>query len=195
MSAARKVKLFVNKLNLNFSEIEDLEATQELALDEKDVDSKSGPIALWAAKFSKVSSLSIFIANNQGDEEKTKISRIVLFGVPHSNSLPSNVKVIESPLEYDNLVKNNPGKTVIAYFNNPMCTHCLSVGPLVHKVSLEHPEIVIMSINVMTIDVNNLKVPLHEVEEIHGVPHFIVYKDGIKVAEHAGVPHFLADLV
>lgn len=192
--APKKVKLFANKLNLGFSEAEDQPATQELTLTKKDVESAGNPVdsatKVLAAKFAKVSSLTVFIADNQGDEEKTEITRIVLVGASQTGLPPSNVKVIKSALEYNTLVKNSPGKTVIAYFNAVWCSHCKTTGPLVHKLSTEHPELVFMSI-----DVDKLKGTLPEADKLQGVPHFKVYKEGELIHDQAGIPDILTNML
>lgn len=189
------MKLFANKLNLGFSEAEELPATQELILTKKDVDSTTDPAEsatkILAAKFAKVSSLAIFVTDNQGEEEHTKITKIVLYGASQSGLPPSNVKVIKAAIEYNTLVKNSPGKTVIAYFHAAWCSHCKSVGPLVTKLST-HPE---LNMVFMSIDVDKLKGQLPEVDKLQGVPHFKVYKEGELIQEEAGIPNILQNML
>jgi thiol-disulfide isomerase/thioredoxin len=192
-SAPRKVKLFVNKLNLGFSEAEDQPATQELTLAAKDTNSSANPLEtstkVLTAKFAKVSSLTMFIVDNQGDEEATALSRIVVFGASQSGAPPTNVKVINSPTEYNNYVKNSPGKTVIAYFHASWCTHCRTTSPLVAKVSMLTNDMIIMSV-----DVDKLKA-LPEAQNLQGVPHFKVYQDGQLIHDEAGIPDVLKNMV
>lgn len=193
-SAPRKVKLFVNKLNLGFSEAEDQAATQELTLKAADVkvagDPASSATKVLTAKFAKVSSLTIFVADNQSEEETTSISAIYLFGASQSGSAPSNVKTINSPLEYNQYIKNSPGKIVIAYFHASWCSHCRTTGPLIQKLSVAANDAVFLSI-----DVDKLKATLPEAQEIQGVPHFKIYKEGEKIHEQSGVPDILQNML
>lgn len=193
-TAPRKVKLFVNKLNLGFSEAEDQAATQELTLKANDSKASADPASsatkLLTAKFAKVSNLTIFIADNQSDGESTTLDRIWLFGASQSGAPPTNVKTINSPLEYNQYVKNSPGKSVVAYFHAPWCSHCRTVGPLIQKLSMQSTEIVFLSI-----DIDKLKNTLPEAQEIQGVPHFKIYKDGVKIHEQSGVPDLLQNML
>jgi len=82
-TAPRKVKLFVNKLNVGFSEAEDLPATQELTLTAKDTNSSPNALEtstkVMTAKFAKVSSLTIFIMDNQSDDDTDDIGQNCAF--------------------------------------------------------------------------------------------------------------------
>lgn len=184
----------MNKLNLGFAEVEEQAATQELTLNAKEVSAASlapeTATKLLTAKFAKVSSLTIFVADNQGEEDATKVERIVLFGASQSGAPPSNVKVINSPLEYNNFVKNSPGKTVIAYFHAAWCAHCRKTGPLVSKASMVAPDLVIMSV-----DVDKLKNTLPEAQKLQGVPHFMAYQEGKLIYDEGGIPDVLKNMI
>ena len=185
----------MNKLNLGFAEVEEQAATQELKLNAKDVSastvSAESASKLLTAKFAKVSSLTIFVVDNQGDEAATSVARIVLYGVSQSGAPPSNVKTINSPLEYNNLVKNSPGKTVIAYFHAPWCQHCRKTGPLVAKASM----LAASDLVVMSIDIDKLAKTLPEAAKIQGVPHFMVYQEGKLVYDEPGIPQVLQNMM
>ena len=76
-TAPSTVKLFVNKLSMSFDDCEDFCPTQTLTLT-----SAEQTIQLAPTKFTNVSSLSVFIEGNQGDEEATCLSSLGLVGVP-----------------------------------------------------------------------------------------------------------------
>lgn len=78
-SAPRNVKVFINRPNIGFEEAEDDEATQsiELGQDESTSDAKTD---LKFVKFQRVNTLQIFIANNHGDSEITKLKSLQFFG-------------------------------------------------------------------------------------------------------------------
>ncbi|KAL1745435.1 PITH domain-containing protein [Schizophyllum fasciatum] len=78
------VKLFVNRPNIGFEDVEDAsdgEVAQTIELTEDDV--RSGkPIALRFVRFQSVNSLHLFVASNQGGEDETRIDAVDVFGVP-----------------------------------------------------------------------------------------------------------------
>lgn len=193
-TAPRKVKLFANKLNVGFSEAEDLPATQELTLTAKDTNASPNALEtstkVMTAKFAKVSSLTIFIVDNQSDDDTTTLAKIVLFGSSQSGAPPSNVKVINSATEYNNYVKNTPGKMVVAYFHAPWCSHCKTTSPLLTKISTLTTDLVILSI-----DIDKLGSTLPEAKDLQGVPHFKIYKDGQLIHDEAGVPDVLKNMM
>ena len=81
--APKSIKLFTNHAStVDFDDAERLSAVQELALTPEDVAGEGQPVALRYVKFQQVSSLTIFVADNQGDEEQTAITRLRVIGQP-----------------------------------------------------------------------------------------------------------------
>ncbi|KAK9806283.1 hypothetical protein WJX72_008448 [[Myrmecia] bisecta] len=74
----RRVKLFINKPSLGFADASDLPAVQEFELSEEDLEGK--PLLLKFVKFQRVNVLTVFIEDNQGDEDTTRVQKIALFG-------------------------------------------------------------------------------------------------------------------
>lgn len=68
--------------NLGFDEAEDTPATQTVEIKESDWDSKThtAKVELRFVKFQNISSVTVFVADGDGDAEKTRIDRIRLFG-------------------------------------------------------------------------------------------------------------------
>ena len=62
---------------MSFDDCEDFCPTQTITLT-----GSSATIPLQLVKFTNVSSLTVFIENNQGDEEATCLSRLELVGTP-----------------------------------------------------------------------------------------------------------------
>jgi len=82
--APLKIKLVVNRPNLGFDDIEDAEepeVAQVLSLAETDI-VEGARISLRFVRFQAVNSLHIFVASNQGEEDKTRIDALDIFGVP-----------------------------------------------------------------------------------------------------------------
>ncbi|XRB24436.1 PITH domain-containing protein [Pseudoscourfieldia marina] len=74
--APKTIHLYVNRPSMGFSDCESTKPTQTIELasaDETTVD-------LAYVKFQNVHTLSVFIADNQGDEEVTKLSKLSIFG-------------------------------------------------------------------------------------------------------------------
>lgn len=76
------VHLFANTNgSLSFSNVEDMKATQTLNMTQEDLQADS-ITNLYQVKFQRVSSLTIFIEDNQENEESTHLSKLRLFGCP-----------------------------------------------------------------------------------------------------------------
>ncbi|AEO66174.1 9a9f00c6-d61b-43c7-8470-20df345a7913 [Thermothielavioides terrestris] len=78
----RTIKLFTNKPhNLGFDEAEDLSATQEIQLSEKDWNAEgTANIPLRFVKFQNITSLVLFVVDGDGDGQKTRLDRLRLIG-------------------------------------------------------------------------------------------------------------------
>ncbi|TMW69074.1 hypothetical protein Poli38472_001230 [Pythium oligandrum] len=79
-TAPRLVKLYTNRPNLGFSDASDIEPTQTLEFEDPDALAGAGrDVELRFVKFQRVSSLTIFVEENHGDEV-TALSSLKLFG-------------------------------------------------------------------------------------------------------------------
>ncbi|CAI6341453.1 unnamed protein product [Periconia digitata] len=79
----KTIHLYINKQhNLGFEEAEDIQATQSFELKPSDWDDKTATakLELRFVKFQNVSSLVLFVADGEGDGEKTRIDRIRIIG-------------------------------------------------------------------------------------------------------------------
>ncbi|KDD74602.1 PITH domain-containing protein [Helicosporidium sp. ATCC 50920] len=76
----RKVKLFINRHTIGFSQASDEAAAHEVELSAADLASDK-PIPLKLVKFQGVNWLTIFVESNQEDEETTVIEKIVVQGI------------------------------------------------------------------------------------------------------------------
>ncbi|XP_003384467.1 PREDICTED: thioredoxin-like protein 1 [Amphimedon queenslandica] len=78
--APKTIKLFINQTyTLDFDSAEGNTPVQTLNLTEEDI-SDDKPLPLMYLKFQNVQQLTIFVVNNQGDQETTVINYIGLFG-------------------------------------------------------------------------------------------------------------------
>lgn len=79
--APKKVKLFVNSLNIGFDDMERLKPTQEVKLSEAQAtDRGSALIQTNFVAFQRVTNLTIFIETNQHDSDVTEVIHIDLIG-------------------------------------------------------------------------------------------------------------------
>jgi len=62
------VSIFVNRNNLGFEDIEDVDPTQELEVSAADLGENADPIPLKFLKFQRVQSLTLFIKDNSGGD-------------------------------------------------------------------------------------------------------------------------------
>jgi PITH domain len=79
-----KVHLFVNRENMGFEDCDDVDPTQTLHLTSEDLKEGAEPIALRYVLYQRVTSLTIFVEDNQGGEV-TALGGIKLYGRPTDN--------------------------------------------------------------------------------------------------------------
>lgn len=80
-SGPKTVKLFINQpTTIDFDAATSNTATQELELTPKDLE--GNPINLRYVKFQNVQNFQIFVENNQGNSETTRIDKLVVLGLP-----------------------------------------------------------------------------------------------------------------
>jgi len=74
------LKLFANRDNLSFSDVESIKPDQELTLSPSALEAV--PQQLNMAKFQKAKSVNIFIEDNQGGLDTTILNKLELNGIP-----------------------------------------------------------------------------------------------------------------
>lgn len=92
--APKTIKLYTNRASFGFTDVDSVPCQQEIVLNETNIDatSQSGAVQLKFLKFQMVTYLSIFVENNQGDEDTTRIDDIKIFGIPESSSNMQDLK-------------------------------------------------------------------------------------------------------
>lgn len=86
------VKLFINQpASLDFDKAEGMEAIQQLQLKPDDLQ-EGTLIPLKYVKFQNVANLTIFIKDNQGDEETTQLDYLCIIGSPVNTTNMSDFK-------------------------------------------------------------------------------------------------------
>ncbi|KAJ2056875.1 hypothetical protein GGI17_005966 [Coemansia sp. S146] len=89
--APKNIRLFANRMDIGFDDAEASEATQEIELT-KDVYKKGGVVNLRYVRFQNVSSLSIYVADNLGDDDVTAISQLAFIGTAVDTANVSDIR-------------------------------------------------------------------------------------------------------
>ncbi|KAJ5079315.1 thioredoxin like 1 [Anaeramoeba ignava] len=102
-TSPKDIKLFVNRRDIGFSDVNDLRPIQQLTLSDDDV-VNGEEIKLRYVLFQNVDSLVIFIQNNQADSPNTIVHRISLFGMPAVDTNMSDFKRVSGQQGEENPV-------------------------------------------------------------------------------------------
>ncbi|XP_042462963.1 PITH domain-containing protein At3g04780-like [Zingiber officinale] len=89
----RTVKLFANKEHMGFSNVNDYPPSDSLSLSPEDL--KGKPVTLKYVKFQNVRSLTIFIEDNHGGGDISKVQKILLYGTTVDTTNMKDLKKIE----------------------------------------------------------------------------------------------------
>ncbi|XP_044483028.1 PITH domain-containing protein At3g04780-like [Mangifera indica] len=89
----KTVKLFSNREHMGFSNVNDFPASDSAVLTPENLQGK--PVVLKFVKFQNVRSLTIFIEDNQGGSDVTKVQKIALFGTTVETTDMKSLKKIE----------------------------------------------------------------------------------------------------
>ncbi|KAH8549792.1 galactose-binding domain-like protein [Umbelopsis sp. PMI_123] len=87
----KTIKLYANKQNMDFDDADSVQETQTLQLSESDLDGKA-IINLRFVKFQNISSIVLFVIDNQGDEETTQIQQLTFIGSPVETTKMGDLK-------------------------------------------------------------------------------------------------------
>lgn len=75
------VKIFANRNNLGFEDVDDVDATTELELTSDDLRESSEPLLLKFVSYQRVKSLTIFIEDNAGGDVSA-LGGLKIYGKP-----------------------------------------------------------------------------------------------------------------
>lgn len=89
----KTVKLFANKENMGFSNVNDYPPSDTIVLSPENLEGK--PVTLKYVKFQNVRSLTIFIEDNQGGDEISKVQKIILHGTTVDTTNMKELKKVE----------------------------------------------------------------------------------------------------
>uniref|UniRef100_A0AAZ3QVM5 PITH domain-containing protein n=1 Tax=Oncorhynchus tshawytscha TaxID=74940 RepID=A0AAZ3QVM5_ONCTS len=118
--APKCVKIFINlPRSMDFDDAERSEATQTLDLAEEDF-KDDGLIPLRYVKFQNVQSVTMFVKNNQGDEETTKINYLTFIGTPVQATNMNDFKRVRSGISTNRVSEYSTldGTCLLQYVHN-----------------------------------------------------------------------------
>ncbi len=78
----KTIQIYTNRAHiLGFEEADDIPATQNISLEEKDWDSTgTATIPLRFVKFQNITSLVLFIVDGEGDGDRVRLDRVRIIG-------------------------------------------------------------------------------------------------------------------
>ncbi|XP_039141090.1 PITH domain-containing protein At3g04780 [Dioscorea cayenensis subsp. rotundata] len=89
----RNLKLFANKENMGFSDVNEYPPSDSIVLSPENL--KGKPVIVKYVKFQSVRSLTIFVENNQGGNDISKVHKIILYGTTVDTTNMKDLKKIE----------------------------------------------------------------------------------------------------
>ncbi|KAG1265636.1 hypothetical protein G6F65_014162 [Rhizopus arrhizus] len=80
-NAPKTIKLYTNRQALGFDDAESISETQTIELSPKDFE-EDAIVNLRFVKFQNVTHITLFVVDNQEDEETTQIQQLIFIGTP-----------------------------------------------------------------------------------------------------------------
>ncbi|RIB26308.1 galactose-binding domain-like protein [Gigaspora rosea] len=108
--APKTIKLFANRCNLGFENVEDIEETQLFQLTKNDFVDNIIKIPLEFVKFQNVFQITVFIENNFGNKDTTSFKELVLIGTPRETTIMENFGIRLEDLKHLIEIEKTYGK-------------------------------------------------------------------------------------
>ena len=89
------VLIFVNRVNLGFEDIEDVDPTSTLELTDEDLKENADKLQLQYVKYQRVKSITLFVEDNNGGEV-TALGGLQFFGKPVAGTNMNDFKSQQS---------------------------------------------------------------------------------------------------
>jgi thioredoxin len=181
------MKCYVNKMDIDFSDISDIPSTQQFNLT-KDMNK---PIKVNIPKWKNVSELTIYFENEEADY--LEIRQILFFGSAGSqnvnigemkkledeNYVPEGVFILKKGDTIENFMSKNPGKYIFVDFHATWCGPCKQLGPILCKKATS------VGALVLKVDIDQHR-RIAEMNGISSIPVVFLFKDGRKLDSMVG---------
>lgn len=188
------MKCYVNKLDIDFSDVSDVPSTQQFDL-KKEMNKQ---IKVNVPKWKNVSELTIYFENEEADY--LNIKQIQFFGSSGSqninigemkksedenyvpikgNEVTDGIFSLKSGETIEGFLSKNPGKTVFVDFHAKWCGPCKQLGPILCQKAAE------IGALVLKIDIDQHR-NIAMANNISSIPVVFLYKDGRKIDSMVG---------
>ena len=188
------IKCYLNKSDIDFSDINDIPSTQQFDLS-KDMGKQ---IKVNIPKWKGVSELTFYFENEEADH--LEIKNIEFFGSSGNNEInigdlisaeDENYKPIKGSMAsestfnlnkgetIESFINKNPGKNIFVDFHAKWCGPCKQLGPILSKKAAE------IGALVLKVDVDQHQIIASQ-NGISSIPVVMLYKNGIKTQTMLG---------
>lgn len=187
------MKCYVNKIDIDFSDISDYPSTQQFNLT-KDMNKQ---IKLNIPKWKNVSELTLYFENEEADQ--LNIKQILFFGtagnpylnvgemkksqdedyVPIKGNDTEGIFDLKTGETIENFLNEHPGKYVFVDFHAKWCGPCKQLGPILCQKAASVGAIV------LKVDIDQHK-RIAASNGISSIPVVMLYKDGVKINSMVG---------
>lgn len=178
------MKCYINKLDIDFSDVSDIPATQNFDLS-KDINKE---IRVNIPKWKNVSELTLYLENEEA--EQLIIKQVAFYGSSGYDNLnigmikkgddeENGIYNLNKGESIDNFIGKNPGKYIFIDFHAEWCGPCKQLGPILCQKAIKARALV------LKIDIDKHR-DIASSYGISSIPFIILMKDGTKLDTMVG---------